>query len=112
MAHGAGKRRAILPMAVEDEIAQSLLQTLEMKEDQRRIGVDHHPVAAKPDLVVADIPWREIGADIFDDLHPGRQPRECVEITLIGKTITVDVVTAPLDAFCPPPFHNRDAVRI
>src|ERR1700730_7737649 len=74
IARDSGKWCAKQTMAVENEATQTLLQALEVKKDQRIISVDHHPAVVKTDLVIADIPGREICSDIFDHFHSRRPP--------------------------------------
>src|SRR4051794_26430677 len=99
-------------MAVEDEPAQSSSEALEMEEYQRVDGIDQDPAAAKIDTVIAEVPGREIGADILNDFHAAKLPGERIEIALVGKAFAIDVIIAPFDTFAAPPFDRRTAVAV
>src|ERR1700712_1871193 len=96
-AHHLRERRVIGAVAVENKPAQPFSQSLKMEKYQGS-RIDQHLAVAKTDPVIADIPGREIGADIFDDFHAGGQARKPVEISLVGKTAVIDIVMAPFDA--------------
>src|SRR3978361_1038583 len=64
-----GKWRAIDPVAVENEPAQILFQALEVEKYQGGKCVDQHAVVMETEPVVADIPRREVGPDIRNDVH-------------------------------------------
>jgi hypothetical protein len=112
IAHVPGKWRAISAMAVENKAAQALPQTLEMKKYQRAICIDDNFIVSKLDLVVTNIPGRKICADVFDHSHPARPACKQIEITLVGKTISIDVVMTPLDAFFSPPLDDGNSVTV
>src|SRR5436305_1726847 len=103
IAHHGGKRRAIDAVAAENEPAHCLSQALKMKKDQRMTGIDQ---------IVADIPRREVRPDVLDDSNARKQPREPIEIPLVGKAISVDDVMTPFDASLSPPSNDGDAVGI
>src|SRR5262249_12580970 len=107
-----GERRAMAAMAGEEEGTKIPSQSLEMEEDQRPFAVDANLVVDDRNPVIADIPGRQIDAGMFQDFHPRRHLRKCVEIALVGKATAVDIVVAPLDALLPPPFDHAAAIAV
>src|SRR4051794_6972807 len=99
-------------MTAKDEPAQAFLEALEVKKYQRTFRVDHHFAVTKIDCVIVDIPGREIGPDVFDHSYTGRQVRKRVEVSLIGKTASVHVIMAPINALLTPPSSDGKTVRI
>src|SRR6185369_5402727 len=86
------------------------LDPMEVKEHQLVAVVDHHRLIAPIQTDIREIPWRQIGAEVLDNVDVGKQPGEPIEIALVGETVTVDKIVAPFDTARAPPAQRRKAL--
>ena len=86
------------------------LESLEMVEDQR-LAVDSGRVCRQVNVVLHEVPGREVHARVFDDADAW-QARPTVKVALVGELAILNTVETPLQALSVPSFQNRPAGRI
>lgn len=101
------------PVGVEIRVPKprpDSLESLEMVEDQR-LAVDSGRVCRQVNVVLHEVPGREVHAEVLDDADPW-QAAPAVKVSLVGKLAILHAVEAPLKTLRAPSAEYGAAGRI
>ena len=83
------------------------LEPLKVVED-KRLAVDRRRAGVQIDLVLHEVPGRQVPSGVLDHPHAGKA-RPAVQVLLVGELAVLDAVVAPLEALLAPPVENGAA---
>src|SRR4051812_3966482 len=69
-----------------------------------------HPnlTSCTANMVVINIPWGDIDPLVFENRNAWKTFRPLIQVFLIAKFISVQLIVAPLNASLPPPLQAAD----
>src|ERR1700730_2366351 len=110
--HEVRKRGVKHAVAVE-VISSHTPHSVKMKEQQWIPLFNQHGTVAPFHAKIGEIPWRQIGAEMLDDVDMGKQSRQPIKIALVSEAVALDEIVAPFDtAFAPPAYRGNPLVAV